>query len=176
MFTIDRKDLGPNFVFGAATAAFQIEGATGADGRGESIWDRFCATPGAVANGEVLRISQGCIGDAGHVIVEPGGRTCSCGGRGCAEALASAPFVVERYRELSSREAVSAAEVIDAAHNLRDSLTDRESSLSELRQRVYAARQARAKVRAELAQAQEALRDVVSVRQEATLILLGILD
>jgi beta-glucosidase len=37
---------------GAATAAFQIEGATGADGRGESIWDRFCATPGAVANGD----------------------------------------------------------------------------------------------------------------------------
>ncbi len=37
---------------GAATAAFQIEGAVGADGRGESIWDRFCATPGAVANGD----------------------------------------------------------------------------------------------------------------------------
>jgi beta-glucosidase/6-phospho-beta-glucosidase/beta-galactosidase len=38
--------------FGAATAAFQIEGATRAGGRGESIWDRFCATPGAVANGD----------------------------------------------------------------------------------------------------------------------------
>jgi beta-glucosidase len=37
---------------GAATASFQIEGAVGADGRGESIWDRFCATPGAVANGD----------------------------------------------------------------------------------------------------------------------------
>ena len=37
---------------GAATAAFQIEGAVDADGRGESIWDRFCATPGAVANGD----------------------------------------------------------------------------------------------------------------------------
>jgi beta-glucosidase len=40
------------FVFGAATAAFQIEGATTADGRGESIWDRFCATPGKVENGD----------------------------------------------------------------------------------------------------------------------------
>ena len=40
------------FVFGAATAAFQIEGATRADGRGESIWDRFCDTPGKVANGD----------------------------------------------------------------------------------------------------------------------------
>ena len=40
------------FVWGAATAAFQIEGATGADGRGESIWDRFAAVPGNVTNGD----------------------------------------------------------------------------------------------------------------------------
>jgi beta-glucosidase len=40
------------FVWGAATAAYQIEGATKADGRGESIWDRFCSTPGNVANGD----------------------------------------------------------------------------------------------------------------------------
>jgi beta-glucosidase len=40
------------FVWGAATAAYQIEGATEADGRGESIWDRFCQTPGNVANGD----------------------------------------------------------------------------------------------------------------------------
>jgi beta-glucosidase len=41
-----------DFVWGAATAAFQIEGATHAGGRGESIWDRFCRTPGKVANGD----------------------------------------------------------------------------------------------------------------------------
>ncbi len=41
-----------NFVWGAATAAYQIEGATKADGRGESIWDRFAAEDGNVANGE----------------------------------------------------------------------------------------------------------------------------
>jgi beta-glucosidase len=40
------------FVWGAATAAYQIEGAAEEDGRGESIWDRFCATPGKVRNGE----------------------------------------------------------------------------------------------------------------------------
>jgi beta-glucosidase len=40
------------FVWGAATAAYQIEGAADADGRGESIWDRFCRTPGKVANGD----------------------------------------------------------------------------------------------------------------------------
>jgi beta-glucosidase len=41
-----------DFLFGAATAAFQIEGATEVDGRLPSIWDVFCATPGKVANGD----------------------------------------------------------------------------------------------------------------------------
>jgi len=41
-----------SFVWGASTAAFQIEGATMVDGRGESIWDRFAATPGKVMNGD----------------------------------------------------------------------------------------------------------------------------
>ena len=41
-----------DFAWGAATAAFQIEGATTVDGRGESIWDRFAGTPGKVHNGD----------------------------------------------------------------------------------------------------------------------------
>ncbi|MEU2439606.1 GH1 family beta-glucosidase [Streptomyces rubradiris] len=42
----------PDFVFGAATAAFQIEGATHEGGRGTSIWDTFARRPGAVAGGD----------------------------------------------------------------------------------------------------------------------------
>ncbi len=40
------------FRWGVATAAFQIEGATTADGRTDSIWDTFCRQPGAVLNGD----------------------------------------------------------------------------------------------------------------------------
>ncbi len=40
------------FYWGVATAAYQIEGAVTEDGRGESIWDRFCAVPGHILNNE----------------------------------------------------------------------------------------------------------------------------
>ena len=39
------------FIWGSATAAFQIEGAASQDGRKDSIWDAFCRVPGAVAHG-----------------------------------------------------------------------------------------------------------------------------
>ena len=40
-----------DFVWGAATAAYQVEGAAHEDGRGDSTWDVFCRRPGAVFEG-----------------------------------------------------------------------------------------------------------------------------
>ncbi|HEY2851728.1 MAG TPA: family 1 glycosylhydrolase, partial [Gemmatimonadaceae bacterium] len=38
------------FLWGTATASYQVEGAVAEDGRGPSIWDTFSHTPGKVAN------------------------------------------------------------------------------------------------------------------------------
>jgi len=51
MFSVKRREFGADFVFGAATAAYQIEGGQ-TDGRGSCIWDTFAATPGNTKNGE----------------------------------------------------------------------------------------------------------------------------
>jgi beta-glucosidase len=52
----DTRTFPSDFLFGAATAAYQIEGAAHEDGRTDSIWDTFCRVPGAVVdahNGDV---------------------------------------------------------------------------------------------------------------------------
>jgi len=52
----DYRDAGlvfpPEFIFGSATAAYQVEGAAAEDGRGPSIWDTFSHTPGKTWNGD----------------------------------------------------------------------------------------------------------------------------
>jgi beta-glucosidase len=46
------KSFPTGFLWGAATAAYQVEGATAEDGRGSSIWDDFAATPGKTYQGD----------------------------------------------------------------------------------------------------------------------------
>jgi beta-glucosidase len=54
-FSIAAADEGAfpaDFVWGASTSSYQIEGAVDDDGRGKSIWDVFSRTPGRVKNGD----------------------------------------------------------------------------------------------------------------------------
>jgi len=48
---MNSKQFPRDFLFGAATSSFQIEGATDADGRSPSIWDQFCLEEGRIADG-----------------------------------------------------------------------------------------------------------------------------
>ena len=50
LFANLHRQFPPDFVWGVATSSFQIEGAATEDGKGESIWDRFCRVPGAIAD------------------------------------------------------------------------------------------------------------------------------
>ena len=49
--SLSRADFAHDFLWGCATSSYQIEGAGSEDGRVESIWDRFAATPGKVRDG-----------------------------------------------------------------------------------------------------------------------------
>ncbi|MDB1089058.1 GH1 family beta-glucosidase [Streptomyces sp. ACA25] len=46
------RDFPSGFLWGTATASYQIEGAAALDGRTPSIWDTYCRTPGKVRNGD----------------------------------------------------------------------------------------------------------------------------
>ena len=54
---VSGKDFPEDFVWGASTASYQIEGAHDTDGRAPGIWDAFSATPGKVKNGDTGNVA-----------------------------------------------------------------------------------------------------------------------
>ncbi len=58
MSAVSRTDFPADFAWGTATASYQVEGAVREDGRGESIWDAFAATPGAIADGSTGEVAD----------------------------------------------------------------------------------------------------------------------
>jgi beta-glucosidase len=54
----DSSKFPPDFLWGAATASYQVEGAAYEGGRGRTIWDNFSHTPGAIFNGDTGDIAD----------------------------------------------------------------------------------------------------------------------
>ena len=54
---LSAADFPPDFLWGAATAAYQIEGSPLADGAGASIWHRFSHTPGRTFEGRISSVN-----------------------------------------------------------------------------------------------------------------------
>lgn len=86
----------PVFGDGDAKALALAEGWLGAAKGVDNFMAMVVSTGvggGIVLNGQLLDGESGNAGHIGHVIVEPNGRRCSCGGRGCLEAEASGPAI-----------------------------------------------------------------------------------
>ncbi len=81
------------FLFGAGQGSRRFLCVTGGTGVGV----------GMIVGEKFLRPAFNGLGDAGHIIVESNGRRCSCGGRGCAEALLSSSALAARFSELTCR-------------------------------------------------------------------------
>ncbi len=50
---------------------------------------------GMIVDGALVRFMGECLGDAGHVVVNANGPECTCGGRGCAEAMVAERTIVQ---------------------------------------------------------------------------------
>jgi len=59
---------------------------------------------GLILDGRLRHGLNSLAGEIGHMIVEPGGPVCTCGRRGCLEALAAGPAIARRARELLKAE------------------------------------------------------------------------
>jgi glucokinase len=57
---------------------------------------------GIIANGELLYGSDGFAGELGHTVVDPNGRLCACGKRGCLESYVSATGLCRTVSELQA--------------------------------------------------------------------------
>lgn len=64
---------------------------------------------GVIIDGALLRYTGECAGDLGHIIVDHKGRLCTCGARGCLEAMVNSAALSERAGGRAVREIVGSA-------------------------------------------------------------------
>jgi glucokinase len=89
-----------DYRFGAGKGVSRFLGVTVGTGLGG----------GVIVDGELLRYTGECAGDLGHIILDPNGRLCTCGARGCLEALVCTAALSERAGGRSTRDVVTAAQ------------------------------------------------------------------
>jgi glucokinase len=64
---------------------------------------------GVIIDGQLLRFTGECAGDIGHIIVDRNGRLCTCGARGCLEAMVNVAALSERGGGRSVRDIIISA-------------------------------------------------------------------
>ena len=66
---------------------------------------------GMIARGRLIQGVRGMAGEIGHLVVQPGGRTCQCGNKGCLESVASTLAIPKIFDELADRGASEASDL-----------------------------------------------------------------
>ncbi|MDQ6801159.1 MAG: ROK family protein [Acidobacteriota bacterium] len=88
-----RKRLGPDVTLGndvqVAIIGEHSYGAAKGTKRAVGVWIGTGIGGGLIVDGEIDRGFRGAAGEIGHMLIKEDGPTCSCGRRGCVEALAS---------------------------------------------------------------------------------------
>ena len=67
---------------------------------------------GIVVDGHVVEGCDGLAGEVGHIVIDANGAECTCGGRGCAEAIAAGPAIARRAEEAARQSPASATSLI----------------------------------------------------------------
>jgi glucokinase len=115
-------------------------------GAGKGVNDLICFTIGTgiggavLIDGKLLRGPEGFAGELGHITLDPDGPLCGCGNRGCLEALASAPAIVRRAKEIISEGKIetSLSNYLKRGEELNASIIAQEANKGDLlAQRVY---------------------------------------
>lgn len=92
-------------------------------GRDPNIRDMVMVTlgtgigTGLIIAGKIVHGARGVAGEGGHMVVQPDGRQCGCGQRGCLEAYASAANTARRAEESLAREPRSVLHEVRKANN-----------------------------------------------------------
>ncbi|MCP4218521.1 MAG: ROK family protein [bacterium] len=68
---------------------------------------------GIILDGKLWHGEHGCAAELGHVVINPEGRPCGCGGNGCIETEASATALVNNYSEATGKRDLAARDIFD---------------------------------------------------------------
>ena len=91
--------LAAEYRYGAGRGSARLLGVTVGTGLGGAV----------IVDGALLRHTGECAGDLGHIILDPQGRRCTCGARGCFEAMVCSAALSERAGGRMVRQVVAGA-------------------------------------------------------------------
>jgi glucokinase len=112
-------------------------------GAGEGLGDLICLFIGTGVGGGVVsggRVLTGCsntAGELGHTTVAMGGPICTCGHRGCLEALAGGWAIARQAREAITQDPAAGQGLLKTASELKGRPTDLEDVTAETVSRAY---------------------------------------